>query len=94
MLTRHLIEFLLLQLGLASEGIEDLASGLVTGGFYFGGAVGPLIGGTATLLLGFPWAATIMAGVFVFQSGVLAAVASFTYRCKVTPVDTNGNSIC
>jgi hypothetical protein len=84
----------MLQLGLASEGIEDLASGLVTGGFYFGGAVGPLIGGAATLFFGFPWAATLMAGVFVFQSGVLAAVASFTYSNRMAPVKTPDASLC
>lgn len=66
------------QLGLESVGVEDLASGLVTGGFYLGQTLGPLLGGAATSLLGFPWAATIMAGMFVVQSGLLAVVVTCT----------------
>jgi hypothetical protein len=75
----HKLTFLRnVQMGLASEGIEDLAAGLVTGGTYLGGAIGPVLGGTATLLFGSPWAATIVAGLLLLHSGVLAAVVRLT----------------
>jgi predicted MFS family arabinose efflux permease len=69
------------QMGLASEGVEDLASGLLSGAFYMGGALGPLLGGAATSLFGFQWTGALMSALLLLMCLILRLTAGTPGSC-------------
>ncbi|KAK9905881.1 hypothetical protein WJX75_008082 [Coccomyxa subellipsoidea] len=63
-------------LGFDQEGVDDLVSGILMGSYHSGGGGGPLVGGAAKHLLGFPWSGAAFACILAFQGVVIAVLAS------------------
>lgn len=64
-----------MQVAAEGEGVEDLVSGLVSGAFYLGTSVGPLLSGALVSLIGFPWTMTALAALLLLHWGVQGVVA-------------------
>jgi hypothetical protein len=62
--------------GFDQEGVDDLVSGILMGSYHSGGGGGPLVGGAAKHLLGFPWSGAAFACILAFQGVVIAVLAS------------------
>ncbi|CAL8472291.1 g11833 [Coccomyxa elongata] len=62
-------------LGFDQEGIDDLVSGILMGSYHSGGGGGPLVGGAAKHLLGFPWSGALFAAILAVQGVVIAILA-------------------
>ncbi len=61
--------------GFDQEGIDDLVSGILMGSYHSGGGGGPLVGGAAKHLLGFPWSGALFAAILAVQGVVIAILA-------------------
>lgn len=53
--------------GFDQEGVDDLVSGILMGSYHSGGGGGPLIGGAAKHILGFPWSGAAFAVILAAQ---------------------------
>lgn len=70
-----------MQVGLEEEGLTDVVSGLLSGGFALGGGVGPLLGGLLADWFGFEWSAAAFGAMLAATGLAVCAVGACT-RCR------------
>ena len=74
-----------MQVLIKDDGLPDLVGGFTASFYYLGGGAGPLIGGSLTALVGFPWATSIYGcGLLVFSSVSILSLLISRWRRRST----------